>query len=355
MARTEGKHTAEEWQEIGRQAILDLLADRQVVPWPEAEARISMTGWKDFEPVQPLQLMGSRRSLEEENLIVVESTQHTPAVTTLRLPFSPGMKREIERLRGERRKSYRKYLSWAQDGNLCGKHAERMVLASAKEVASEAGLWVPPQNVGLIHEVNGVPITRGPLDVLAHILAVPEATADAALVIEVKNIHSWVYPWTAELWELLVKAAELAESTAVMPVLVCVRAAFVTNQMAKDIGFLGCYMGQQLFSPDIDQEEFSAMVEEFGLAIIQHDGPVKSVVIFLTKTLRRSPPWSPPFDEDIPFYRRQVERFRIMSPIITKYQALADGSVAGSARRSIFNAFRTDARSGATWPRVGGW
>jgi hypothetical protein len=354
MARAAGRHTPQEWEEIGRQALLDLLGDKHVVPWPEAEARISMTGWKDFEPVQPLQLMGARRSLQERGQIVVETTQHTPAVTTLRLPFLPGRKREIERLRGERRKLYRKYLSWAQDGNLCGKHAERVVLDSAKAAASEAGLWVPPQNVGAIHEVNGVPIRRGPLDVLAHILAVPQPTADAALVIEVKNIHSWVYPWTTELWELLVKASELGEATPVVPVLVCVRSAYQTNQMAKDIGFLGCYLGQQLFSLGIDATEFSAMVEEFGLVISQREGPVDPVIVFLTKTLRRSPPWSPP-PEDIPFYRRQVERFRTLAPVIRKYEALADGSVTGKARRTVFGAFRAEARARMPWPRVGGW
>lgn len=297
----------------------------------------------------------ARRSLQAQGRIVVETTQQIRAVTTVRLPFTPGQKRRLVRLRGERRKLYRRYLSWAQDGRLCGKHAERVVLATAMQVASEAGLWVPPQAVGEVHTVNDVGISRGPLDVLAHIMAVPKPIADAALVIEVKNIHSWVYPWTGELWELLVKAAELAQRTPVMPALVCVRAGYQTNQMAKDIGFLGCYLGEQLFSPEIDMQEFDAMVGEFGLAITQHDGPFDPVVIFLTKTLRRSPPWSPPYNEDIPFYQRQVQRFRTMAPLILHHAPLADGSISGSARRAIFNQFAAEARTAATWPLVAGW
>jgi hypothetical protein len=354
MARAAAKHTPEEWTEIGRSALLDLLSERLVVPWTEAEARISFRGWKDFEPVHPVQLNGARRSLVEDRLIIEESTQHIPPVTTIRLPFSPDRKREMERLRGARRKEYRKYQSWAQDGSLCGKHAERLVFDSAQYAASEAGLWVPPQKVGYIREVNGVGIRRGPLDVLAHILAVPEARADAALVVEVKNLHRWVYPWTAELWELLVKGAELATKTPVVPLLVCVRAAYQTNQMAKDIGFFSCYLGKQLFSVSIEQEEFLKMVDEFGLAIEQHQGPYEPVVAFLTKTLRKSPPGSPPFDEDVPWYRRQVARFSALAPVILEHAALAEG-VEGAARRSIFNAFRTEARSSLGWPTVGGW
>jgi len=354
MARAQAKHTPEEWVEIGRAALLDLLVDRRVVPWPEAEARISFRGWKNFEPVQPLQLNRARRALVDEGLIVEESTEHQLPVTTVRLPFEAGGKRELERVRGKRRKDYRRYIAWAQDGTLCGKHAERVVLESASAVASEAGLWVPPQRIGELQEVNGVVLSRGPLDVLVHVLAVPEPRADAALVIEVKNIHSWVYPWTAELWELLVKAAELAEETDVLPLLVCVRAAYQTNQLAKDIGFFACYLGSQLFNPDIDPGEFQAMVDEFGFAIIRHEGPHDAVATYLTRTLRRRPPMSPP-EEDIPWYRRQVRRFKELAPVILRYQTLADGALEGQARSATFKAFRSDVHSASTWPAVGGW
>ncbi|HEY3212384.1 MAG TPA: hypothetical protein VGL16_04155 [Actinomycetota bacterium] len=304
--------------------------------------------------MQPLQLNGARRALVDEGLIVEETTEHELPVTTVRLPFEAGRKRELERLRGKRRKDYRRYIAWAQDGNLCGKHAERVVLESASAVASEAGLWVPPQRVGQLNEVNGIALSRGPLDVLAHVLAIPEPRADATLVIEVKNIHSWVYPWTSELWELLVKAAEFAEQTDVLPLLVCVRAAYQTNQLAKDIGFFCCYLGSQVFNPDIDGGEFQAMIDEFGLAIIQHEGPHEAVTTFLTRTLRRTPPLSPP-EEDVPWYRRQVSRLKDTAPVILRYQALADGALEGAARSATFKAFRSDVHAVMTWPPVGGW
>lgn len=354
MARTAARHSPAEWREIGRQAIMHLLANRLVVPWTEVEARIAFQAYDQFPPVQPVQLNDAKRDLIKDDLIVEEATQHQPPVTTIRLPYPPGQKRMLQRLRGERRKAYRTYLAWAQDSPVCGKHAERVVLESAKSAASDAGLWVPPQTVGEIHTILGTTLNHGPLDVLAYVLAVPEPTSDATLVIEVKNIHTWIYPWSRELWELLVKAAELPPNVPTLPLLVCVRYAWQTGQMAKDTGFLLCHFGKQVFSPDIDAQAFADIQQEFGLAIEQHDGPHQHALNFLTKTLRRSPPPSQPPDELIPWYRRQVARFSAIAPIIRRFDALA-GGLSGDQRSSTFRAFGTAVRQAATWPLEGGW
>jgi hypothetical protein len=333
---------------------MDLLRERLVIPWAEAEARISYQSWKDFAPVQPIQLSEARNSLEADGSIVLEHTDQHPPVTTVRLPFVPGWKRCMERLRGARRKWYRTYSSWAQEGPLCGKHAERVVLQSLVEAASAAGLWVPEQTPGEIHDVRGVPITRGPLDCYAHILDLPELSSETTLVVEVKNIHSWIYQSTAELWELLVKAAEVATSQPVVPLLVCVRSGYPVTQMAKDIGFFACFLGRQAFSPEIPEEEFDDMVEEFGLAIERHEGSHPHVLSFAAKTLRQSPPYSPP-TEDIAWYRRQADRFRIMAAEVLAFDRLAAGGLSGGARKTMFDAFRARVTATATWPLVGGW
>src|SRR5438128_11236590 len=107
--------TEYEWQAIAEAALLDLLADRLVVPWAEVVARISQQGWKDFPKAQPLQLSGARQRLRKDGRIEEESTKHTIPVATLRLPYPEGRKRELERLAGERRKKFRVYLSLASD------------------------------------------------------------------------------------------------------------------------------------------------------------------------------------------------------------------------------------------------
>jgi hypothetical protein len=192
MARS-GSWTEEQWLEEGRSAILDLVANREVLPWAEVEARVSVRGWPGFRNVQPLQLTGARRTLIEEGLIEVDTSHTYPSVVTIRAPIAAGQKRRIERLRGEKRKSYRRYLSWAGDVSLCGRHAERIVLESLRAAAGSAHLFVPPQTAGRISRIRGVDLP-GTLDAIAFITDLPDGLTDAAMPIEVKNVHDWIYP-----------------------------------------------------------------------------------------------------------------------------------------------------------------
>jgi hypothetical protein len=267
MARPRPTNQAE-WEREGAEAILDLVNEEVVVPIPAIEAQIAVRGWKEFHKVQPVQLTGARRRLLAEGLIEEDTSHQHPAVTTARIPIPAGRKREIERLRGNVRKSYRRYLSWSGDHLHCGKHAEKVVLDSLREAASDAGLYVPPQAIGNVREVHGATLPGAlTLDAQADILRLPEVAFGAALVIEVKNIHSWIYPSARELWELLVKAAPLTKKLPVVPLLVCARTAYPAGQMAKDLGFFLSQMSNQIFSPSIDEGEFNDIIRRFGLAI----------------------------------------------------------------------------------------
>jgi hypothetical protein len=331
-----------------------LLSERLVIPWFEAESRISSSGWKSFLKVQPLQLHESRKSLAISSQIIEERTTHTIPVVTVRLPFPPNRIKEITRLRGRRRKLYRKYLGWANDEKLCGKHAERVVLDSFESSASKAGLYVPAQVPGRIAQIMSFQVPRGPLDLFAHILELPEVRSDVTLVVEVKNINGWIYPWTKELWELLVKVAHLAAHISVVPLLVCMRAVPIILNMAEDIGFFFAQTREQLFSNSILVDDFQEVVNDFGLTIIQHEGPLDSIKNFLTKTLRLSPPWSPPYNEDIQWYKRQAHRFQIIAPVILHYQNLAN-TLSEDARSRMFSSFRVAALAALQWPAVRGW
>lgn len=263
-------HQATDWFLEGKNALLDLLSERLVIPWFEAKSRISSTGWKSFRKVQPLQLHEARKSLANAGLIIEERSAHAIPVVTVRIPFPPHSKRKITRLRGLRRKLYRKYLSWANDEKLCGKYAERVVFESLKAAQSEAGIYVPPQALGNVDRLKGVNVPRGPLDSFAYILELPDLGSDVTLLVEVKNINDWIYPWTKELWELLVKAAHLATNFAVLPVLVCMRSAYPCFNMAKDIGFFAIQMWSQLFNPLISKLEF----EEVSPTISSPKSPI---------------------------------------------------------------------------------
>jgi len=345
---------ATDWLVEGQTALLDLLSERLVTPWFEAESRISPTGWKSFLKVQPLQLHESRKSLVNSDQIFEDRSAHVIPVVTVRIPFPPGRIKEITRLLGLRRKHYRKYLKWTNNEKLCGRHAERVVLESLKDAASEAGLYVPPQVTGRIDKVKEAQVIPGPLDCLAHIFELPALVSEVPLVVEVKNINRWVYPWTKELWELLVKAAHLATHIPVVPLLVCMRIPYPTSQMAKDIGFFYAQTSKQLFNPSIPEHDFQDVVNEFGLVIVQHQGPLDSIKNFLTNTLRRSPPLSPPYNEDIQWYKRQAHRFQTIAPVILAYRNLAN-ALKDETRTNMFNAFRTAAHAARQWPALRGW
>ncbi|MGH8946273.1 MAG: hypothetical protein ACRDVL_08990 [Acidimicrobiia bacterium] len=299
-------------------------------------------------------MTAARRQLAQEGTVVLEQSDTKPSVTTIRLRYSPGKKRSIQRLRGARRKLYRRYLSWAFDYALCGRAAEEAVLASAQAVASEAALWVPPQKVGAITEVLDYTIAPRTLDVLAFALEPSTAANPVAITWEVKNIHSWIYPWAPELWELLVKVAELAESGApVLPVIVCPRAAWQTWQMAQDVGFFTVQLGRQIFSPEVPEEDFKRVVDEFALVIERFAGVDSHVVAFLTKTMRRAPPPPPP-KEETTWIDRAVDRFRALASTILRFESLAS-SLPDETRAKVWEGARAALRAEAGWPVRGGW
>jgi hypothetical protein len=75
------------------------------------------------------------------------------------------------------------------------------------------------------------------------------------VLVEVKNIRGWIYPQSAELYQLLSKAVVVQQrqpDQPIVPVLVCRRAHETTFWMARQLGFMVIDMGAQ-FVGDIDQ------------------------------------------------------------------------------------------------------
>jgi hypothetical protein len=116
------------------------------------------------------------------------------------------------------------------------------------------------------------------------------------LVMEAKNLRDWIYPWSAELYQLLFKAAYLipfaqAEGQRVVPVLVCRRAAPTLFLMAKDVGFHIIDTQRQLISFDAIEgsEEFRQIQEvrfELGLLdVLDHRGPFSRITNQFERTL----------------------------------------------------------------------
>lgn len=352
--------TPQQWEEHGVEAIVHLVNTKEVVTWGEVEARISVRGWEEYRKVQPIQLSGALRRLEAENppRVISEGTAHPDeqAVRTLRVPFPPGRKRAVERLRGRKRKTYLRYIAWAQDQNFCGSHGESVVHDSLLHASPVAGIWVPPQPIGDVNEVAG---TRLPgeqtVDMWAWIMRDPSAIKpepELPMVVEVKNRRHWHYADAQELWQLLVKAAYIALSQPVLPVLACCWSGPTAWWMAYDVGFFTAQLREQVFSPRIDPKDFQAVVDDSGLVISQHAGPLATLEDWLKSDLRKDPP-SPP-EESTPWYRRQAERFAVLAPQVLDFAALAQ-NLNTDDRRKIFSAWRQRVASEAQWPLRGGW
>lgn len=256
----------------------------------------------------------------------------------------------MERLRGQRRKIHLRYINWAQDESLCGKPAEHVVLDSMLHASSAAGLYVPVQTPGKITEVAGVTLNRGPLDLWAWILDLETISRDLPMVVEVKNVRRWLYATATELWELLVKAADVALTIPVLPVLACCWSGPMAWWMAYDVGFFTARMQTQIFSPRIDAGDFDEVAD--GLAITRHQGQLKTLTDWLSTDLRKHPPSLP--SEQIAWYRRQAQRFQVLAPTILDYEALATPLSSGE-RDYLFDRFRDRVRDVATWPLRGGW
>jgi len=89
----------------------------------------------------------------------------------------------------------------------------------------------------------GKPVPGGPLDNAAYLMLTDtqgRPTGVVTVLIEVKNVRHWIYPDSAELYDLLDKAARLQIANAghpFVPVLVCRRAHSTTFEMALQLGF----------------------------------------------------------------------------------------------------------------------
>jgi hypothetical protein len=288
---------------------------------------------------------------------VLDETAHSAPVRTLRAPTN-GNKTRVEKRRGPERKLYRRYISWTQDQHLCSKHGEKVVEASFRAASGAAGLWLPAQTVGNVTRVAGKLVPEGhTVDMwgwLADDLRGQPPRFTIPVVVEIKNKRRWLYAEAPELWKLLVKAALLvtAHDIAVLPILACSWSGPTASWMAYDVGYFTAQMHVQVFSPEIDETAFDEVVEETGLPIARHDGPVDHMGSWLRTELRKEPPNQP--GSGLEWWSVQVERFRLLAPHILEFKVLAE-ELSTDHKRAAFGAWRNRLDEVAQWELRRGW
>lgn len=351
--------SAERWEQEGRAALLDLMAEKVAVPWAEAICRISNGAWASFRSVQPLQLRVALDQLLADGVVVREETGHAQPVVTYRLAEHGLTEDALVRERGRRRSLYRRFMKWTGDPAACGHHAEKVVFSSLVATAGEGRYLVPPQRVGHVPRVSRYEVLQGPLDGCAVLHDVKAWDQPVAMLLEVKNVHEWIYPWDRRLWELLVKAAGLAANLPVYPVLVCPHSDFTTYRMSEDIGFSRARYQVQLFSTDekrIPAYEFDEVVQEFGLTAVRHEAeqPQNDLVAFFGTEPRRDIRSVQGNGGRRAWYELAAERFSHLALTILRFDGLA-GDVSQPARGRMLRAFSAAAKAEAYWPWGGGW
>lgn len=349
-----GLVATDKWVDLGKLALTQLLEERHAVVWQEALGRISYQTDDRFPAVQAYQLGLARDALEGEGRIVVEHTQR-PQLVTLRLAARPpGLSaREWNRLPGQRRNEYMPHRRWVGSPPAAGRYAERVLVASLMHF-SAGRLIVRDRGVGNVTQVEGVEIGFGQsLDVLAYATS-PVVTSRGVntvpLVFESKNVYEWLYPWSPEPWELLVKAARLAVGgMPVTPVLACVRSGFQLVRMGQDLGFLLAWYGEQLLNPDhVDSGEVDYLRSQLGLAIAARslDDPLPTIAGFREAALNEVR--NPTTNRSVMACDLARFRFQRIAPVILEHAQAADGRPHGLAGTQL-RAFAAAARREADW------
>lgn len=234
------------YRKFAREVILEMLLEYHAVVPLEIVARAGEYPWRNSDVrLDQHHLNYALAALERSGTVVREPalTRGGRNVVVLHLPVTAGRKRVIERASARKRLLDARYLGWAsgterQEG-LLGPTAERVVHRSILEAAPVPGFRLVNPVAGAAAEILGVAVRRGPLD--NAVLYNPIGAAKPYVIpVEVKSLRPWIYPRDEKLYQLLYKAAMLADDLPdvhVLPVLVCRKAHFTLFRMARELGF----------------------------------------------------------------------------------------------------------------------
>jgi hypothetical protein len=121
--------------------------------------------------------------------------------------------------------------------------------------------------------------------------AVPQPPV--TILIEVKNIRSWVYPSNSEIFQVLHKCIILQEAhptVPTVPILICRKAHTTTYYMAQQLGFFIIEMGVQFVGNRVDETAILEVRKELAFSDLRSGtGPSLRVRDRLSKNI---PPYA---------------------------------------------------------------
>lgn len=257
-----------------RTRILDLLDEHLAVVHPELEARIAEGYFrKSPQNIDPHHVTTALRELFDAGQIMAQSerTRGGREVVTMTLSDVGRRKTATAKAISRKRLLMARYQGWSQ-GTKRDPHG---VIGPAGEAAvrgaivASGALQPAAPGAGEVARLLGVTLP-GPLDSAGYMVPLLDGQPQPAitLLFEVKNLRSWIYPGSAELYQLLRKGVLLqtANPTArLAPVLVCRRAHPTLFWMAKQLGFLVFDLEHQ-FCGDVSPEALNEVRNELFFA-----------------------------------------------------------------------------------------
>src|SRR5215217_3929630 len=228
--------TPAEWVEQGKAAIVSLLQREHAAVWPaEIVAKLADGPGR----VDPHHLTTALNRLTFD--LTIESisapTRGGRRIPVLALKDRLGQQRAFEDAAARKRLLYARYQNWS--ARYFGRAGARVVHASLSVAAPQAGYRLFEPRQGQVSSVFGQPVP-GRIDnggTLQLVDGHGRPTGSAAVLIEVKNVHHWIYPSSDELYQILDKASRLQVALPdvdFVPVLVCRRGHPTLFKMAKD-------------------------------------------------------------------------------------------------------------------------
>jgi hypothetical protein len=344
------------WVQRAEARILEVMGERVVVVWPEIEAVIAEQLGVTASPINPHHLSSAQKRLLGSGQLVVAdaATRGGRKVTTYRLADPGVSKREWEAISGRKRLLYGRYLGWATGTGtkqgVIGPALERALHQSIREAAPDVGYRLANPVGGETDRIGEVELPRhyGPLD-NAVLYPRIDMAREYVIPIEAKNVRDWLYPWSAEPYQLLAKAAYLTAQfpdASVVPVLVCRRPHKTLLVMARELGFHVIDVLRQVIhlgglgDPDAERKLEEVRAELGFMDMIPFRGPEERIVRQFRYTIPKV------------IVARSVQWFQVGWHFETIYRDLQDGSLPYGHRNSLLDQLRQETEElGST----GGW
>lgn len=274
--------TVSEYVQRAEARIVEVLEEHHAVVVPELQSRVSEAGHRDSAfNIDPHHVTSALRNLYDTDRIISQSsrTRGGRSVMTIRLHGVSRRETQIERTTARKRILMARYQGWSQGT----KRHPHGLIGPAVERAVRSGILLSgalqPAVPGA-EEVKSLLGTRlkGPSDSAGYLVPLTDGLPGAPITIlfEVKNLRSWIYPSSHELYQLLDKAAALQRARpaqAVVGVLVCRRTHKTTYWMARQLGFIVIEMDIQFAGP-VNGDDLDEIRNELHFTDIREgDGP----------------------------------------------------------------------------------